>query len=129
MRTRTVITKNSSGEIIKEETQGWWNSSISMAGLEPDPVVGIGGNVVAWGGWCPVGQWNAPVDAARLQCSASDWAVMLADELGVTPGQVINGIAAVLEKLEDIRLLPPAPVPTPPEEPEAPVTPPEEPQA
>jgi len=116
MRTKSFEIRDQGGDVVESGALYWWNNTITLEGLYPHPTAGIGGMVGAVGGWCAEGRWSNPIPPVRLQCTAARWAGMLAAELGVSPEAVINGIASVLEKLEDERLLPPAPVPIPPDE-------------
>lgn len=126
MRTRTYEVKDSTGALIESGVKGWWNHTIVLSDLSPHPTLSISGMVAARGGWCKVGEWQTPEKSYTLQCSALEWAEMLAEELDKSPyvggEKVIDSIAKVLERLEDKRLNPaPTPAPQPiPEEPTVP---------
>ena len=104
MWTRTYEERDSDGNIIEQGQKGWWNNIITMSNLAPNPAVGISGMVSAQGGWCKLGDCKNPDKKVTLQSSASRWAEMLAEELGVTKAGVIQGISTVLERLETERI-------------------------
>lgn len=117
MKTRLYEIKDSQGQVVESGTLGWWNSTIVMSGLAPHPQEGVSGEVCAKGGWCRIGRWGEPQEANVLRCGAGEWAARLAAKLGVAPMAVVDGIARVLEDLEDERLAPPQPLPPQPVEP------------
>lgn len=124
MKYRTYEIKDEQGAVIETGVLGWWTHTMVLADLAPHPTLGISGTVSAKGGWCKVNQWAKPETPVLLQCSAARWAEMLAEEINKFPAvdsiAVIDGIARVLDRLEEERVLArtsPAPEPIP-EDPE-----------